>query len=245
MPSGVFVRTPEHIANIKKANTGLVRSEETRRRISKAKRGKKLKPPTPERAAQNSANRKAGARRGKDHHFFGKGAPEWALAKISATHTGVSYKVCRENGIDPKFYRSQLASGNFWCGLCKQFLAESERAGNKPRTQCRECSPKYQRASALKRQFGVDPEWYESKLVDQGGCCAICKSPDKVSKNGFLAIDHSHSRAENSLRGLLCAGCNTSLGIIEGPMFGRFLEYLDQYGDRPAVPEPQSSVLKL
>ncbi len=244
MPSGVFVRTPEHIANIKKANTGLKRSEETRKRISEAKKGRKLKPPTPERAAQNSANRKAGARRGKDHHFFGKGAPEWALAKISATHKGMSYKVCRQNGIDPEAYKSERAAGRFWCGACKQFVPDTHKAPGIRRNQCQTCAPKVQRISMLRRVFGVDAEWYDARLVEQGGVCAICKSPDKVSRHGFLAIDHSHSRTENPLRGLLCAGCNTSLGIIEGPMFGRFLEYLDQYGDRPNIPEPQSTVVR-
>lgn len=242
MPSGVFKRSPEHIANIKKANTGLKRSEETRKRISESKKGKPQVWKSPEHRAQAMANRKAGMKRGKDHHFFGKGAPLWALAKISATHTGVSYKVCRENGIDPDFYRAQLVSGRFWCGLCKSFLPEDERAGNtKSRTQCKKCSPAYQRAVSIKRKFGVDAEWYERKLAEQGMCCAICKSPDKLSKNGFLAIDHSHT--SNSVRGLVCTRCNVTVGLIESSVYLACLEYLRSYGETGHLSAPLPSVV--
>lgn len=60
-------------------------------------------------------------------------------------------------------------------------------------------------------------EDYEKMYNKQGGVCAICKNPETTSHNSYrtektkrLAIDHSH--VTKKIRGLLCQGCNVSLG---------------------------------
>lgn len=63
------------------------------------------------------------------------------------------------------------------------------------------------RSHAL-RKFGLTEGSYEILLTRQGGCCDICKKPEKFKKR--LAVDHDH--ATGKVRGLLCQDCNTSLG---------------------------------
>lgn len=50
-------------------------------------------------------------------------------------------------------------------------------------------------------------EWFQSQLIQQGGCCAICQ---RVCK---LIVDHDHSDQTN--RGLLCTTCNSGLGMFK------------------------------
>lgn len=59
-----------------------------------------------------------------------------------------------------------------------------------------------------KRDYGVTPEWFEQKLKEQNGKCAICRLPPRHGRE--LGIDHCH--ATNRARGLLCEECNYGLG---------------------------------
>jgi hypothetical protein len=65
-------------------------------------------------------------------------------------------------------------------------------------------------------RYGVTPYWYETKLAEQNGVCAICKKPetakqgDKVQR---LSVDHDHT--SNQPRGLLCAACNRAIGLMK------------------------------
>ena len=70
--------------------------------------------------------------------------------------------------------------------------------------------------SAHLGRFGVDLQWYEEKLAEQNGVCAICGRPPKRIR---LAVDHTHihghgnyrTASKEQVRGLLCMGCNTLL----------------------------------
>lgn len=58
------------------------------------------------------------------------------------------------------------------------------------------------------KKYNLSIEQYENMLVQQNGCCAICNNVlDKAEKTH---IDHDH--VTNKVRGILCHGCNTSLG---------------------------------
>jgi hypothetical protein len=63
----------------------------------------------------------------------------------------------------------------------------------------------------LRREYGITLSEYKRVLRGQGGCCAICKRPEKEFKNA-LAVDHDH--VSGKLRGLLCWGCNKALGVF-------------------------------
>ena len=51
---------------------------------------------------------------------------------------------------------------------------------------------------------------FNARLESQGGGCAICGGQSWAGQN--LAIDHCHQTG--LVRGLLCAGCNTALGLM-------------------------------
>lgn len=65
------------------------------------------------------------------------------------------------------------------------------------------------RNSYMKRKFGINLDQYNALLALQGGVCAICGKKD----NRRLAVDHCH--ATKKVRGLLCSGCNISVGRFD------------------------------
>lgn len=63
------------------------------------------------------------------------------------------------------------------------------------------------------RQYGVTPEWYQAKLVEQGNRCAICgRTPPAGGRKSAsrLHVDHCHDSGR--VRDLLCNRCNPGLG---------------------------------
>ena len=72
----------------------------------------------------------------------------------------------------------------------------------------------------LSYRFKVTPEWYEQKLQEQGGGCAICHGVVD-EKDIRHAVDHDHSCCPKThtcgecVRGILCHKCNMHLGILE------------------------------
>ncbi len=51
---------------------------------------------------------------------------------------------------------------------------------------------------------------YAQMLVEQNGVCAICLEPPTTKP---LCVDHCH--ATGLVRGLLCSGCNTAIGMMK------------------------------
>jgi hypothetical protein len=86
------------------------------------------------------------------------------------------------------------------------------------------------------RIFGpASVAYYEAKLVEQEGKCAICRRPQN-KPNAALALDHNHDIAKTdpaSFRGLLCGGCNHVLGHCREDfgLLGRspFADYVLRY----------------
>lgn len=66
----------------------------------------------------------------------------------------------------------------------------------------------YHRAHSLKHEYGLSLEQYDAILESQGGVCMICSGTTK----GRLMVDHCHETG--AVRGLLCSGCNTALGLF-------------------------------
>lgn len=61
----------------------------------------------------------------------------------------------------------------------------------------------------IRARFGIGREDYEAILAAQGGGCAICGTPPGKRRH---PIDHDHQ--EGSIRGVLCRGCNTGIGLF-------------------------------
>ena len=117
------------------------------------------------------------------------------------------------------------------CSVCKETLPRAafvlDRKGAALLSaRCRPCSAKYvkvwrannvdkvrrdQRASHVRREYGLGWEEYERMHQEQFGCCAICFSAIDLLKTTH--VDHCHSSGR--IRGLLCLQCNSGLGQFE------------------------------
>ncbi len=94
-------------------------------------------------------------------------------------------------------------------------------------TQCKSCVLERNRKSAqknkhkvwenkLKYRYGIEAQDYKDLLKKQNGCCAICKTKNpshKRKKSNYFCVDHCHKTGK--VRGLLCATCNTALGLFQ------------------------------
>ena len=79
----------------------------------------------------------------------------------------------------------------------------------------------YNRKRILSK-YNLTLEQYDLMFEEQGGVCAICGKSQGIYhwKNGTpyrLCVDHDHSTGR--VRGLLCTGCNSKLGVIEDAAF--------------------------
>lgn len=68
----------------------------------------------------------------------------------------------------------------------------------------------------LLAKYGITGEEYDAMEREQDGKCAICKQPERRygshGKVKRLAVDHCHETGK--VRGLLCADCNTAIGLL-------------------------------
>lgn len=68
-------------------------------------------------------------------------------------------------------------------------------------------------ASHRKARYGITDKEYAAQLALQDGVCALCRRPETATGRTRLAVDHDHETG--LMRGLLCIGCNISLGYFE------------------------------
>lgn len=73
-------------------------------------------------------------------------------------------------------------------------------------------NPEKARAGQLKRMYGLTPEAWDGMFAKQAGTCAIC-SDDLRRGTGGAAVDHCHKTGR--VRALLCAPCNTAIGLLK------------------------------
>lgn len=81
----------------------------------------------------------------------------------------------------------------------------------------RERHPEQAREASLRARFGIGLEDYDTLLAAQEGVCAACRRPEsrvhsRTKQTMMLAVDHCHRSGR--VRGLLCASCNTALGLL-------------------------------
>lgn len=69
----------------------------------------------------------------------------------------------------------------------------------------------------LRRRYKMGKDEYQAILAEQGGCCAICRSPHSGARGFHVDHDHSCCPGEftcgHCIRGLLCKSCNQLLGM--------------------------------
>jgi len=110
-----------------------------------------------------------------------------------------------------------------------------------------EQDPFYSHKKALRELYKTTKEWYDAKLSEQDGHCALCSAVITGGKR--LHVDHDHACCPGKRacgkcnRGLLCGGCNIRLGFLQAflkettsvvPKWDTWLEkailYLTRYG---------------
>lgn len=128
------------------------------------------------------------------------------------------------------------------CGKVKPAddFGRDQRTSTGLRTRCKRCvtdaslawnraNPdkfrRNQRASVLRRRYGVSVDEYDAMLAAQDGVCAICQ---QLPYGTRLHVDHCH--ATFTVRGLLCFRCNTMLGHLDDDpaLLHRAIEYLQR-----------------
>lgn len=65
----------------------------------------------------------------------------------------------------------------------------------------------------LKHRYGIDLDEYQRLHSVQQNRCAICGAPGGDTRGTRLYVDHDH--AAETVRKLLCPGCNTAVGVLE------------------------------
>lgn len=63
----------------------------------------------------------------------------------------------------------------------------------------------------LRKNHNMTEKDYQNMLIMQNGVCAICSKEDVIKKR--LSVDHCHKTGK--VRGLLCAKCNATLGMVK------------------------------
>lgn len=78
----------------------------------------------------------------------------------------------------------------------------------------------------LKHRYNITYEQYEQMYVDQGKKCLICEKEYELGGRNGLYVDHCHQT--NIVRGLLCPGCNTAIGVLreDKKLFNNAMAYL-------------------
>lgn len=81
------------------------------------------------------------------------------------------------------------------------------------------------KAHNLRQAYGISLEDWRRLNFAQGGVCAGCFFP---AENQTLSVDHDH--ATGQVRGLLCAPCNSAVGMLkECPERARsILKYIEE-----------------
>ena len=97
------------------------------------------------------------------------------------------------------------------------------------------CGKTVQRASRLRREYGLSIEEFDAILNAQSGACKICGTT-KPDGNGWH-IDHEHSTSTDRrklVRGILCYGCNVGLGFFKDSteLLKTAIEYLESHNKK-------------
>jgi hypothetical protein len=108
------------------------------------------------------------------------------------------------------------------CGIVKPFdeFHYSKRGVGQRVSKCKRCLSDAHRS----RKYGLTPQQYDQMYDELQGECPLCQR-----WYAALAVDHCHKTGK--VRGLLCLGCNRSLGYLEDRDWRkRAVKYLRENG---------------
>lgn len=112
----------------------------------------------------------------------------------------------RVDGLSRRCKRCAYEIQNTWRLNNLDKVAESMKAW-------RDRNPGKAADAHIQKNYGLPPGSYDKMFTEQGGRCAICKTTRPGGKSGDTGrfhVDHCHDTG--AVRGLLCHGCNVSIG---------------------------------
>ena len=183
MPKGHFVRTEEHKNNIRLARLGKKRDPAIGRRSGATRKAKGRKWTQEEREKILAARGPIGPRTGAI-------LSEETKQKLRDSHLNRS-PLLAKYGVTDDVYAANKAAGFEWCFFKKHFVPSSELLKNQG--VCLDCRTPYNRERMLYNKYGVTQEWFDAKLAEQHGGCAICGNPTPDSLRNHLYVDHDHA----------------------------------------------------
>lgn len=156
---------------------------------------------------------------GNNEKFTTRGAsykrPAWV-------YRGTGVNLCTKCGLekpDSEFYfqKDGHTRNSGFCKPCYRECKRKYRAENAAHVRSLQRKSRRKNLAkskhhALKSNYGISLETYEQMVALQGGLCAICKMPPSGSRKA-LCVDHCHET--DVVRGLLCAACNSAIGLLE------------------------------
>ena len=105
------------------------------------------------------------------------------------------------------------ASKKAWAANNREKMRESARKHyheiRKHRADFMAARAEYARWLRRLKKYGITKEAYYALMVAQNGKCAICGAECWLD----LRVDHNHETG--AVRGLLCAGCNSGIGLLK------------------------------
>lgn len=134
--------------------------------------------------------------------------------------------------VDPTVYHKTLVGPCSSCGLvsdedkeagCGVALTDPSlgyTTGNIVRL-CASCSKRPKELAYRVKKYGMTTEDFYARVKAQRGECSICKWVPVEPID--LVIDHCHKTG--GVRGLLCNGCNSAIGMLGDTSAGLFLAY--------------------
>ena len=155
------------------------------------------------------------------------------MVSLTSGRTGrtpTSMRTCKKCGETKELTEfvanKECREGRTWtCKPCQRAAHVKWQGANKERDD------KVRRNAYLKRKYGVTTEWYEAKLEEQKGLCAICScdSSELRSRDAMFCVDHCHTTGNP--RSLLCHKCNAGIGMLkDNPILvARAWTYLQQH----------------
>lgn len=138
-----------------------------------------------------------------------------------------AYFIRNKEKIKKAAHARYLANREAMCARSREYYArdpERKKASKQKWAAANKAKIALKSRRARLASYGLSLEEYDSRLIAQGGGCAICGA----RPNGRpLDVDHVHDES-GRVRGLLCGRCNSTLERFEAvPNFGtRATSYL-------------------
>jgi hypothetical protein len=141
--------------------------------------------------------------------------------KLAKPEDDFDWRVDRSKGRKAACRDCENFTGDKICGACLQVKPKTafhwQKVGKYLQRDCKDCQRVTGRHYRLAR-YNLTIEDYQRLLEKQGGVCAICGGPPTPGRNYHVDHDHACCPGDRScgkcVRGLLCDGCNTALGLF-------------------------------